>query len=210
MPLCLDFWRSPRLAIRGDGERTRFHTSSPIFILAPLLGPLLSESSIATYVVFAPLHSSPEPERMSRTSAGSSCGCGRGVQVTKDTEQKWKRQAIAVDEPQQAASIATSRWSPSIASDEEVRRLLMEGSFPPALKYRIPLSREAFPAPLFDERVLHFDFFSCGLGFPLHPFVWGLLFFFGCRLHHLSPTGILHLANFITFCECYLGTPPPI
>lgn len=35
----------------------------------------------------------------------------------------------------------------------------------------------------------------------------GLLFFFGCQLHHLSPTGILHIANFINFCEFYLTAP---
>ena len=56
--------------------------------------------------------------------------------------------------------------------------------------------------------MLHLDFFGRGLGFPLHPFMRGLLFFFGCQLHHLTPTGILHIANFITFCECYLGTAP--
>lgn len=36
----------------------------------------------------------------------------------------------------------------------------------------------------------------------------GLLFFFGCQLHHLTPNGVLHIANFIMFCECFLGTAP--
>lgn len=63
----------------------------------------------------------------------------------------------------------------------------MEGLFPPNLMYRIPLSREVPLAPLADERVLHFDFFGRGLGFPMHPFVRGLLFFFGYQLHHLDP-----------------------
>ena len=35
-----------------------------------------------------------------------------------------------------------------------------------------------------------------------------LLHFFGCQLHHISPNGALHIANFITFCECYLGIAP--
>lgn len=56
--------------------------------------------------------------------------------------------------------------------------------------------------------MLHFDFFSHGLAFPLHPFMRGLLLFFGCQLHYLTPTGILHIANFITFFECYQGTAP--
>lgn len=36
----------------------------------------------------------------------------------------------------------------------------------------------------------------------------GFFFFFGCQLHHLNPTSILHIANFITFCEGFLGTAP--
>lgn len=43
---------------------------------------------------------------------------------------------------------------------------------------------------------------------PLHNFMRGLLFFFGCQLHHLTPNGILHIANFITLGECFLGTGP--
>ena len=43
----------------------------------------------------------------------------------------------------------------------------------------------------------------------LHNFVQGLLLFIGCQLHQLNPTGILHIANFITFYECYLGMAPP-
>ena len=145
---------------------------------------------------------------MPRTLVSASRGRGSGVHATKDAERKRKREADAADEPPQAASVATSRWSPSITSDGEVRKLIAEGSFPPAPRYPIPLSRETPPAPLPDEHMLHFDFFSHGLGFPLHPFMRGLLFFYGCQLHHLIPTGILHLADFIMFCECYLGTAP--
>lgn len=83
-----------------------------------------------------------------------------------------------------------------------------EGSFPLALAYQIPPSRESPPAPLSGERVLHFDFFSRGLGFPLHPFVWGLLFFFGCQLHHLSPMGILILRTSSHFVNAIWGLPP--
>lgn len=141
-------------------------------------------------------------------SVGSTRGRGRGVQATKDVERKRKRETASADELQEASGVTTTRCSSSITSDGEVHTLMVEGSFPLAFRYRIPFSREAPPAPLSYERVLHFDFFSRRLGFLLHPFVRGLTFFFGCQLHHLSPTGILHLANFITFCECYLGTAP--
>lgn len=67
---------------------------------------------------------------------------------------------------------------------------------------------EVPPAPIADECVLHQDFFGCGLGFPLHNFVRGLLLLFGCQLHHLTSTRILHISNFITLCEYYPGMAP--
>lgn len=61
-----------------------------------------------------------------------------------------------------------------------------------------------------DEWVLHQEFFGRWLGFPLHMFVRGLLSFYGCQLHHLTPNAIQHIVNFITFCECFLQTPPTL
>lgn len=120
---------------------------------------------IATFVVFGPLESFLEREAMARMSF-SSQGHGRGVQATKDTERKRKREPASIGESHQAADAAASRWSPSIVLDGEVQKLKVEGSFPPALDYRITLFRESFPAQLPDEQVLHFDFFGHGLGFP--------------------------------------------
>jgi hypothetical protein len=36
----------------------------------------------------------------------------------------------------------------------------------------------------------------------------GLLFFYGLRLHELTPEGILHITTFITLCEAFLGIHP--
>src|SRR4051812_10172365 len=44
-----------------------------------------------------------------------------------------------------------------------------------------------------------------GLSLPFHDFLRGLLFFYGIQLHHLSPNYLLHIACFITLCECWLG-----
>jgi hypothetical protein len=38
----------------------------------------------------------------------------------------------------------------------------------------------------------------------LHPFVHGILFFYGLDFHHLPPNSILHLASFIIACEAFL------
>ena len=44
-----------------------------------------------------------------------------------------------------------------------------------------------------------------GLGFPIHPFLRGLLEFYGLRLHNFTPTSILHITGYVTFCELFLG-----
>lgn len=67
---------------------------------------------------------------------------------------------------------------------------------------------EPRPRPNTDERVLLVPFIERGLSPPLHDFVRGLLHHYSVQPHHLSPNGILHIACFITLCECYLGVPP--
>ena len=46
---------------------------------------------------------------------------------------------------------------------------------------------ENFPSPQKDERVCFVSFLLCGLGFLIHPFLRGLLGFYGLQLHHLTP-----------------------
>jgi hypothetical protein len=47
-----------------------------------------------------------------------------------------------------------------------------------------------------------------GLSVPAHEFLHGLLFVNGVQLHQLTPNSILHVACFITLCECFLGIDP--
>jgi hypothetical protein len=52
----------------------------------------------------------------------------------------------------------------------------------------------------------------CERGFdvPLHPFLCSLLRYYGLKLHHLTPSEVLHIAVFITQCEAYLGVDPDL
>jgi hypothetical protein len=43
---------------------------------------------------------------------------------------------------------------------------------------------------------------------PLHQFLHLLLQFYGLELHHLTPSGILHIATFVALCEAYMGIEP--
>jgi hypothetical protein len=44
-------------------------------------------------------------------------------------------------------------------------------------------------------------FYEWGFAVPAHRFLHSLLQFYGLELHHLTPSGILHMAAFVTLCE---------
>jgi hypothetical protein len=53
--------------------------------------------------------------------------------------------------------------------------------------------------------VAYATFYERGFGVPAHRFLRFLLQFYGLELHHLTPSGILHIAAFVTLCETYMG-----
>lgn len=59
--------------------------------------------------------------------------------------------------------------------------------------------QESSPNPQENEQVCFIPFLLRGLGFLIHPFLWGILHFYGLQLHHLSPNSILHIACFPHF-----------
>jgi hypothetical protein len=67
---------------------------------------------------------------------------------------------------------------------------------------------EIVPRPPLGFRVIFIAFLLRGLSFPPHPFLRGLLFAYGIQLHDLNPNSVLHIACFITLCECFLGVEP--
>jgi hypothetical protein len=67
---------------------------------------------------------------------------------------------------------------------------------------------EIIPRPSPGFRVMFLAFILCGLLFPPHPFLRGLLYAYGIPLHDLNPNTILHLACFVTLYECFLGIKP--
>jgi hypothetical protein len=62
------------------------------------------------------------------------------------------------------------------------------------------LGTEHIPKPPSGYRVMFFAFLLCGLSFPAHEFLRGLLFVYGVQLHQLTPNSILHIACFVTLC----------
>ena len=64
---------------------------------------------------------------------------------------------------------------------------------------------ENSPNPSSGERVCFVPFSLRGVGFPIHPFLRGLLEYYGLQLHSLTPASILHIAGYVTLCELFLG-----
>ena len=50
--------------------------------------------------------------------------------------------------------------------------------------------------------------FVRGLGFPLHPFIRGLMFYYRLDFHDLAPNSILNISAFIVVCEAFLRIQP--
>ena len=63
---------------------------------------------------------------------------------------------------------------------------------------------ENFPNPNKEERLCFVSFLMRGLGFPIHPFLRGLLEIYGIQLHNLTPGSILHISGFVALCELFL------
>ena len=44
-----------------------------------------------------------------------------------------------------------------------------------------------------------------GVGFPVHPFLRGLLEYYGLQLHNFTPASILHIVGYVALCKLFLG-----
>ena len=88
-------------------------------------------------------------------------------------------------------------------------QLVVDGVLPNRVTAGWHLTRgESFPTPRGDELVVFEDYFYCGFGVPIHPFLHGLIDYYGISLCNLGPNSILHLYVFIHFYEAYLGILP--
>ena len=64
---------------------------------------------------------------------------------------------------------------------------------------------ENFPNLSKEDRVCFVSFLLRGVRFPIHPFLRGLLEYYGLQLHNLTLGSILHIASFVALCELFLG-----
>ena len=107
-----------------------------------------------------------------------------------------------------ARSGANEKWEASIVNYGDILKLKEAGYLLGDIAHRTPKEGQIIPAPKLGERVVFLPHFLRGLGFPLHPFVRGLMFFYMLDFHDLAPNSLLHISTFIVFCEALLRVQP--
>jgi hypothetical protein len=99
-------------------------------------------------------------------------------------------------------------WVQTKIGDKELSNVEKIGILKNDLAESLIAGPEIIPQPPPGFRVIFLAFMLQGLSLPPHPFLCGLLFVYGIQLHDLNPNTILHIACFITLCECFLGIEP--
>jgi hypothetical protein len=102
-----------------------------------------------------------------------------------------------------------SGWPASEIMQEHLQNLVSLGYMTATERAtcRVPVDH-ASPAPVGGYVVACSAFYERGFGAPPHRFLYLLLHFYGLELHHLTPSGNMHIAGFITLCETYMGIEP--
>ena len=96
----------------------------------------------------------------------------------------------------------------SSVTEGHIQKLRSAGYLSSNIVHRLPDKGELIPTPRPHERVVFLSHFLRGLGFPLHPFVRGLMFYYGLDFHDLAPNFILNISAFIVVCEAFLCIQP--
>ena len=96
----------------------------------------------------------------------------------------------------------------SSVTEENITKLREAGYLAANIAHQLPDAGQIIPTPEPHERVFFLTHFIRGLGFPVHPFVRGLMFYYGLDFHDLAPNSFLNISAFIIVCEAFLCIPP--
>ena len=95
----------------------------------------------------------------------------------------------------------------SSVTEEDITKLREAGYLAADIAHRLPDAGQIVPTPEPHERVVFLPHSFRGLGFPLHPFVHGIMYYYRINFHDLSPNSI-NISTFIVMCEAFLCIPP--
>ena len=93
-------------------------------------------------------------------------------------------------------------------TEGHIQKLRSAGYLSSNIAHQLPNKGQLIPTPRPHERVVFLTHFLRGLGFPLQPFVRGLMFYYGLDFHDLAPNFILNISAFIVVCEAFLRIKP--
>ena len=100
------------------------------------------------------------------------------------------------------------RWVASSIEEKDITKLREVGYLTADIHHRLPAPGQVIPTLEPNECVVFVPHFLRGLGFTLHPFVRGLMFYYGLDFHDLAPDAIIHISSFIIVCEAFLHVTP--
>ena len=107
-----------------------------------------------------------------------------------------------------AGAGSKGKWEASSVTEENIANLRSAGYLAAEIKHRLPSKGQVLPTLEPSERVVFLPHFLRGLGFPLHPFVRGLMYYYGLDFHDLSPNSFLNITTFTVICEAFLRVSP--
>mgnify|MGYP000950011129 CR=1 FL=1 len=114
---------------------------------------------------------------------------------------------FAPTSPATVGSGFQGKWIASSVTEKDIKDLREARYLTVEIKHRLPTPGQVIPTPEPDERVVSIPHFLRGLGFALHPFVRGLMYYYGLDFHDLAPNSFLHISVFIIVCEAFLHVP---
>ena len=108
-------------------------------------------------------------------------------------------------------------WGECSVPHSRLVKLQTQGFLPPAFMVSVRAGiatydggeqAEGSPNSSPEGRICLISHLLRGVGFPIHPFLRGLLEFYGLQLHNFTPASILHIAGYVALCELFLGCEP--
>ena len=96
----------------------------------------------------------------------------------------------------------------STVKEKNIANLRAAGYLAADIAHRLPDNEQVIPTPGPHERVVFLAHFVRALRFPLHPFVRGLMFYYGLDFHDLAPNFVLNILAFIVVCDAFLHIKP--
>ena len=103
---------------------------------------------------------------------------------------------------------AGGKWMASSVTEGHIEKLRGAGYLSSDIAHRVLDKGQLIPTPRPHERVVFLPHFLRGLGFPLHPFVRGLMYYYGLDFHDLAPNFIINISAFIIVCKAFLRIQP--